>query len=306
MTPPPRGASNRFGEMDMFVKVVEAGGFSAAACKEGLTASAVSKLVARMEARLEAKLVLRTTRSFALTPEGTAYYERAVRILADLDEAEISATAGERITGTIKVCASAAYVTHVLSAILPDFLARHRDIRVEIVTSTSRTVIDGTRADIEIRSGPVAGAHPLVRKLGASPMAIVAAPGWIAAHGRPETIDALSAHERIGFDHARAVKGWPLMTGKGSQIMLLPASGRVVASDGEAVRQLALAGAGPARLPTYQLRGDLTAGRLVTLLDNANPGDREALHAIYVGSSAALPARALALLDHLAEHGGVG
>ncbi len=305
MTTARRGAINRFGEMDMFVRVVEAGGFSAAARAAGLTASAVSKLVSRMETRLGTKLVLRTTRSFALTPAGTAYYERALRILADLDEAEMSAGTGERVAGTVRISASAAYLTHILAPILPAFLASYREIRIEIPPGFPGVDLDEARADIAIRSGPVAGANPLARKLGASPMAIVAAPAWIAAHGLPETIDALARHERIGFDHARAVKGWPLLTGKGLQIMLLPVDGRLVASDAEAARHLALAGAGPARLPTYQLQDDLAAGRLVTLLDDANPGDREAVHAVYVGGAAALPARFLALLDHLAEHGRV-
>ena len=306
MTPVPRSPINRFGEMDIFVQVVEAGGFSAAARKAGLTASAVSKLVSRLEARLGARLVLRTTRSFALTSEGAAYYERARRILADLDEAEMSVGTGERVAGDVKITANTAYLTHILVPILPDFLATYRDIRVEILPTIAGDDREAARADIAVRSGPVAAANPRARKLGASSMAIVAAPAWIAAHGQPDTIDALAAQDRIGFDHARAAKGWPLLTGKGSQIMLLPAGGRLAASDGEAVRQLALAGAGPARLPTYQLRADLAAGRLVTLLEDANSGDREALHAIYVGGSAALPARALALLDHLAARGQVG
>ena len=305
MTTAPRSEVNRFGEMDMFVRVVEAGGFSAAARSAGLSASAVSKLVSRMEARLGARLVLRTTRSFALTAEGDAYYRRALRILADLEEAETAAATGERIAGTVTISADASYLTHILAPILPGFLALHPELRVAIVLNFSGGHRDDPPADIAVRAGSVAQANRLARNLGASPMAIVAAPAWIAAQGRLETIEALTGHERIGFDHARAHKGWPLMTGKGSQIVLLQASGRLTASDGEAVRQMALAGGGTARLPTWLLRDDVATGRLVVLLEHANPGDREAVHAIYRGGSASLPARAKALLDHLAEHGRV-
>ena len=297
---------NRFGEMDMFVRVVERGGFSPAARDADLTASAVSKLIARMEARLGARLILRTTRKFALTPEGEAYYTRAVQILADLAEAETAAGDGERPVGGLRVNSSASYACHVLAPILPGFLDRYPQISVEIVQSD--TVIDlvKERADIAIRAGPMPSSGLMARKLGSTRLTIAAAPSWIDRHGLPDTIEALSRHERIGFNYARAVKGWPLMTGKGSAIMLLPAVGRLQASDGEGIRQLALAGAGPARLAAFTIRDDIAAGRLVPILEAANPGDLEAFHAVFVGGSTALPARARAMLDYLAEHGRVG
>src|SRR6266545_8129450 len=94
---------NRSGEMEVFVRVVEQGGFSAAAKACRMTPSAVSKLIARLEARLRARLVNRSTRAFQLTPEGCAFYERATRILADIADAERSASAGEQPVGRVRL-----------------------------------------------------------------------------------------------------------------------------------------------------------------------------------------------------------
>src|SRR5882757_11579688 len=99
----PRSDINRTAEMDVFARVVELGGFSAAAKSFRMTPSAVSKLVARLEARLGVRLVNRSTRKLQLTPEGGAFYERSTRILADLDEVERIASTGERPAGRIRV-----------------------------------------------------------------------------------------------------------------------------------------------------------------------------------------------------------
>jgi len=112
---------NRSGEMEVFVRVVEHGGFSAAARSNRMTPSAVSKLVARLEARLGARLLNRSTRRFQLTPEGCGFYERATRILADLADAERGAGAGEQPVGRIRLNTSASYAVHVLAPILPEF-----------------------------------------------------------------------------------------------------------------------------------------------------------------------------------------
>src|SRR3954452_21070228 len=104
-----RAEVNRSGEMEVFVRVVELGGFSPAARACRMTPSAVSKLIARLEARLGARLVNRSTRQLQLTPEGCAFFERATRILADLEDAERNAAAGEQPVGRIRLNTSASY-----------------------------------------------------------------------------------------------------------------------------------------------------------------------------------------------------
>ena len=110
---------NRFGEMEVFVRVVEEGGFSAAARACRMTPSAVSKLVARLETRLGARLVNRSTRRLQLTPEGAAFYERSVTVLADLDEAEREASAGAQPSGRLRINSNVPVGTHVLLPIVP-------------------------------------------------------------------------------------------------------------------------------------------------------------------------------------------
>jgi len=105
---------NRSGEMEVFVRVVDLGGFSAAARALRMTPSAVSKLIARLEARLGARLVNRSTRKLQLTPEGSAFHDRAVRVLADLDEAERSAAAGAAPRGRLRVNTNVPFGTHYL------------------------------------------------------------------------------------------------------------------------------------------------------------------------------------------------
>ena len=112
-----RSEVNRSGEMEVFVSVVEQGGFSAAARACRMTPSAVSKLIARLETRLGTRLINRSTRAFQLTPEGCAFYERATRILADMEDAERLAGAGEQPVGRIRLNTSASYATHILSQI---------------------------------------------------------------------------------------------------------------------------------------------------------------------------------------------
>ncbi|GAB4069339.1 LysR family transcriptional regulator [Ancylobacter sonchi] len=298
-----RGEINRSGEMEVFVRVVEQGGFSAAARASRMTPSAVSKLVARLEARLGSRLVTRSTRRLELTPEGCAFYERAARILADIEEAERSAGAGERPAGRIRISTSASYGAHVLAPLLPDFLARHPGVSLDIVETD--TVIDllAERVDVAIRAGELKASSLLARRLGDTGKVIVAAPAYLAQAGMPRRAADLDAHVRIGFGYARAAEDWPLR--EDGREVTLPPSARVQASDGEGVRRLAVAGVGLARLATFTVRADIAAGRLVPVLEALNPGDRESFHAVHPGSGGPLPARVRALIDFLAERGRV-
>ena len=295
---------NRSGEMEVFVRVVEQGGFSAAARLCRMTPSAVSKLVARLEARLGARLVNRSTRAFQLTPEGCAFYERATRILADIADAERGAGAGERPVGRIRLNTSASYATHILAPILPEFLERHPGITLDLVQTDMVVDLLAERTDVAVRAGPLESSSLVARKLGDTPMTIVAAPSYLARFGEPKTVDDLGRHHRLGFGYVRAVDGWPLM--QQGETVIVPTAGRVQASDGEALRRLALCGAGLARLAAFTVRDDMAAGRLVPVLEAFNPGDRETFHAIHIGQGGPLPSRVRALLDFLAEKGRVG
>lgn len=294
---------NRSGEMEVFVRVVELGGFSPAARAARMTPSAVSKLIARLEARLGARLLNRSTRQLQLTPEGCAFYERATRVLADLEEAERAASIGEEAVGRVRINTSASYATHILAPVLPDFLASHPGITLDIVQTDAVVDLLAERMDVAIRAGPLKSSSLVARKLGDTPLVVVAAPSYLERCGEPRTIADLEHHDRIGFGYARTVDGWPLR--ENGKTNVVPASGRVQASDGEGLRQLALAGVGLARLAAFTVRGDIAAGRLMPVLGHLDTGDCETFHAVYVGQGGPLPSRVRALLDFLPKDGRV-
>ena len=300
----PRADTNRAVEMEVFVRVVDLGGFSAAARSFQRTPSAVSKLLTRLEARLGTRLINRSTRRLQLTLEGQAFYDRAVRILADMEEAEREAAAGTSPRGHLTVNSNIPFgMRHVVPLIGP-FLAQHPKVTLDIVLSD--TVIDlmRERADIAIRVGPLRGSSLVARKLGTSRMVIVGSPDYLARRGVPRSPDDLTQHQGIGWTFNRSIGGWPFRRGQG----VVEAAPRPAAraSDGEAARSLTLGGVGLARLALFHIGPDVEAGRLVPVLESLNPGDREDIHAIYLGQRGPLPARVRAFIDFLAANIRIG
>ena len=290
---------NRSGELEVFARVIELGGFSAAARACGMTPSAVSKLVARLEQRLGTRLVNRSTRQIQLTPEGCAFYERGVRILADLEEAERCASAHAAPRGRLRINANVPFGHHFLLPLVPEFLARHPDVTLDITLTDEVVDILEQRTDVALRAGPLKSSSLVARTLGSTRMVIVGAPAYLKRHGTPATPDELLSHNRLGANYARAQAGWPLRH-EGHDVVA-PVTGNAQASDGEALRRLALAGLGLARLAAFQVSEDIAAGRLLPVLEDCNPGDKEEIHAVYMGQGGYLPLRARAFLDFLAE-----
>ncbi|XAZ22046.1 LysR family transcriptional regulator [Sinorhizobium sp. B11] len=291
---------NRSGEMEVFVSVVERGGFSAAAQARRMTPSAVSKLVARLETRLGARLVNRSTRKLQLTPEGCAFYERSVAILANISEAERFASAGEQAAGRISINTSGSFGNHVLAPLVPAFMAGHPGVTLDITHTDKVVDLLEERADVAIRAGPLKTSSLIARKLGAARKIIVASPDYLAQYGEPHSAGELQNHRRIGFSYARALEGWPILENGGE--ITIPLTPGLQVGDGEAMRHLALSGAGLARMTEFTVRADIAAGRLVPLLEDLNPGDVEEFYAVYIGQGGPLPARVRALLDFLAKH----
>ena len=300
----PRLDTNRAAEMDVFVRVVERGGFTAAARSFRLTASGVSKLITRLEARLGARLINRSTRKLQLTPEGQVFYDRAVRILADMEEAEREAAAGASPRGHLTVNSNIPFGMRCVVPLLPSFLARHPEVTLDIVLSDMVVDLMQERADVAIRVGPLRHSSLIARKLGTSRMVVVASPDYVARHGVPGSPADLAHHLGIGWTFARSIGAWPFRGRDGISKALPPASVR--ASDGEAARLLAVGGAGVARLAVFHVGAEIEAGRLVPLLEDYNPGDREDIHAVYLGQGGPLPARVRAFIDFLARHIRIG
>lgn len=296
----PRLDSNRAAEMEVFVRVADLGGFTAAAREFNLTPSAVSKLISRLEKRLSARLISRSTRQLQLTPEGEAFYRRAVQILADMDAAEREAAAGAAPRGHLRVNSNIPFGMRHVIPLIPQFLAENPEVTLDVILSD--TVIDlvEQRADVAIRVGALRESSLIVRKLGTSRMAIVASPHYLARLKTPRSPSDLDAHRSIGWTFPRINEGWPFRNGKKIDRLLLPSVTR--ASDGEAARLLALGGVGLARLALFHIASDIETGRLVPVLEDYNPGDCEDIHAVYVGQGGPLPARVRAFIDFLANH----
>ena len=294
--------SNRSGEMEVFAAVVERGGFSAAAKLFGMTPSADSKLVTRLEARLGARLINRSTRKLQLTAEGQAFHQRCVTILSDIAEAECEAAAGRAPRGRVRVNANVAFGNQILLPLVPAFLAEHPELSVDLVFTDQVVDLIEERADIAIRvaPGPLRGNQLMARKIGESAVAVVASPEYLARHGEPKTPSDLTKHNLIGFNFARSVEGWPFRVD--GALISIAAVGNTQVGDGEIARQLAVAGIGLARLGRFHTEAEVAAGRLVTVLEDFNPGDIEAIHAVYLGQGGFVPARMRAFIDFLARN----
>lgn len=290
---------NKIAEMAAFARVVESSGFSAAARSLDLTPSAVSKLVGRLEARLGARLFNRSTRKLELTEEGARFHERALRILSDLEEAEreVSATSAPR--GAVRVSSNVPFGLHHLLPLVPAFLSEYPSVTLDIQLSDRVVDLYEDRIDVAIRVGPLQPSQLVSRKLGESRMALVAAPRYLEREGTPRRLSDLSRHNCINFGFSRHLDGWPVRDRRG--VRVLSVRGNALAGDGETNRLLALGGVGISRLALFHIGPDLQAGRLVRVLEKFNPGDADAIQAVYVGQGGHLPSRVRMFLDFLAQ-----
>lgn len=293
----PRVLMERSGEMEVFARVVEAGGFSAAARGLDITPSAVSKLIARLEQRLGARLLRRTTRALSLTEEGEAYYRAARDVLQQLDEADRSVAAGA-IRGRLRINASVPIGTLFVAPSLPAFLARYPDVTADL--SLTDDVIDllEQKTDVAIRVGNLPDSALIARKLGQSRRVICASPDYLARMGMPQTPADLLRHNCILFNFRRSRAGWPFRDGERDFELVVP--GNILVNNGQTARDLALQGAGIARLGHFHVRQAFESGSLVPLLEAYDPLDWEMIHAIYLGGGE-VPGRVRAYIDHLAD-----
>lgn len=290
---------NRSGEMEVFTRVVELGGFTLAARALGMTPSAVSKLIARLETRLGVRLMLRSTRKLQLTAEGSIFHARALRILSDLDDTERSVAASAVARGRLRVNSSVPFGLHHLLPLAPRFMAAHPEVQLDITITDEVIDLMDERAEVAIRVGPMRPSQLMARKLGESRMALVASPSYLARHATPATPAELDQHSLITFNFARHCDEWPFQDGE--RRVSRPVHGQVMVGDGESARRLALAGQGITRLALFHIGPDLADGRLVRVLENHNPGDVEDIHAVYVGHGGRPPARVRAFIDFLVE-----
>jgi DNA-binding transcriptional LysR family regulator len=286
-------------EMSAFVRAVELGGFSVAARDLGLTPSAISKLVTRLEDRLGVRLLNRTTRRIALTPEGEAYFHRSQRILAEIHEAEDEvARFRAQPKGLLRINVSTAFSTHQLVPALPDFLNRNPELQVEL-TITDRVVdLIEEGADLGIRVGALVDSSLIARKICDLERVVCASPSYLKKNGVPKKPEDLLKHNCLSVAYAPNLRRWPFEVRDG--VRHIEVSGNVSANNADSLLRLAILGVGVIRLSDVIVGDAIREGRLTPLLESVHHSEPLPLHAVYPQGRHRSP-RVAAMIEFLVE-----
>jgi len=273
---------DRMKDINAFVHVAEAKSFTNAAEQIGLSRSAVGKSVTRLEDRLGVRLLQRTTRSVSLTGEGTAFHERCVRILADLDEAEMSMLSHSQAPrGRLRLELPVSFGRLHVLPIVSQFMNKWPDLSVSISFNDRYVDLIDEGVDLAIRLGGSDDGRLMTRLLAPHRLVTCAAPSYLQSRGVPLTIDELAEHSCLAFVHGGRPVDWRFAINE--QIHSIAISGRFSATNAEALRDATLAGFGIARLATFLISGDLRAGRLLPILDHHST-DGPSVRAVYPSS----------------------
>lgn len=289
---------DRFSELRAFAAVVEAGGFSAAARRIGQSRSAMNRLVIGLEERLGAQLLNRSTRRVSPTSDGRAFYDRARRILDDLEEAETSVGAARaEAIGRIRINAPLTQDPINLSAAVRDFLAAHPRVQIDLTLETRLVDPIAEGYDLVVRVGEPNEDSMLVdHRLATFDYVACAAPAYLEAHGAPETPADLKNHRLLTFNGDRRLR-WRFEGPEGA--VEVPAEGPLCANAIEPVREAALAGLGIAVLPGIAVTAAIAEGALTRVLEDWRLPTR-VLQAIYPPSRR-LSAKVRLFTDFLIE-----
>jgi DNA-binding transcriptional LysR family regulator len=267
-------------EMAVFVRVVDEESFSAAARDLGMTPSAVSKLIGRLEDRLGVRLINRTTRRLSLTEEGHAFYQRCVPILADIEEAERAVTElHAEPRGLLKVNASTAFTQYQVVPLIPDFLARFPELRIQLTMTDSVVNLVEEGVDVAIRVGQLQDSSLIARKLGEVKRVVVASPGYLKQHGEPKSPEELDRHKCLKLSFETSLNRWEFQGSDGPRVVRT--AGSFEANNAVVLHEAALAGIGLFRAANFVVAPDIEAGRLVPVLQDYELENRVAIYAVY-------------------------
>lgn len=261
---------DRFDAMQAFARVVEAGSFTKAAETLHMSKTTVTQLVQQLEARLRVKLLNRTTRKVNVTGDGAAYYERVIKLLADMDDAETSLPgAAARPRGRLRIDVPSPFARHILVPALPDFHARYPDIQIDMGVSDRIVDIIDENVDCVVRGGELLDQSLRARKLADLPLGVFAAPAYLAREGTPEhPLELQDSHHRVvAFLWARTGKPLPYTLQNGSERLQIKGQHVLAVDDGNAYLAAGLAGMGVLWLPTYMSDAHVARGELVQLFE---------------------------------------
>ncbi|MET0934540.1 MAG: LysR family transcriptional regulator [Luteibacter sp.] len=293
---------NRAGEMEAFMRVVQAGSFAGAARTFGVSPSAISKLVARLESRLGTRLIVRTTRTLQLTPEGDTYYAHALHVLAAIDETERLVAHGGAAapSGKLRVTASVSFGVRKVVPLIPAFLEAYPLVEVDLSLNDSIVDLVEDRADVAIRVGALPDSGLKARKISEAGFVVFAAPAYLDRHGAPASPADLAQHNCLAFNLGRSFNTWNFLDPATATAKPFAIRGNFQANNGETLRRMAVDGLGIGRLSSYHVERDIAEGRLVPLLQAFDAGERQVTHAVFVGHEH-LASRVRAFVDFLAE-----
>ncbi|MBD2435096.1 MULTISPECIES: LysR family transcriptional regulator [Fischerella] len=257
---------DQFAAMRAFVKVVETGGFSEAARQLELAVSSVTRQVNSLETMLNTQLLNRSTRSITLTPQGRNYYNRAVRILQDVEEANLCVMEREDTPrGLLKVGMPVAFGRLHIAPIISTFLTQYAEVKLDLRLSDGLSNLVEEELDIVIRIGNLDRSHPnlIVRKLASHSRVVCASPNYFQQHGKPQHPNDLAHHNCLLFAYTD-YNIWRFE--RDTEVCEVKVSGTLVANNSEILRQVCLDGAGLILMPTWLIGEDIRARRLQAVL----------------------------------------
>lgn len=290
------------GQMILFSKVVESGGFSATARDLGLTPSAVSRQIGHLEDRLGTRLLNRSTRRITLTEVGNAFYEKCSEISKEVSDAEaLVLSLADHPQGKLRVAATSAFAKAQLMPILPEFLKRNPELKLSLELTDRPLDMIEEQIDVAIRfTEQLNDTSVVARKLAPNKRVFVASPAYIAEHGQPETPEDLVNHNCIRLSTVDAFNDWQM--GDGDKRKVFRITGNFDTTSSDALLHAALAGVGIAKLSTHLVSDAFKDGRLVRVLPDYIE-DASNILAIYPNKRNLSP-NVRAFVDYLADYFG--
>lgn len=288
---------DRFEDMRCFVQVVDRGSVTRAAEALGVAPSAVSRRIKELEARLGAQLLQRTTRRMRVTEAGRTFHDRCQRLLADLDEAEAEASAGQAaLVGGLRVAAPVSFGVAHLTPILIDFLRAHPQVKLDIDFSDRVVDLVAEGFELAVRIGVLRDSTLIARKLAAVRMVVVAAPALLDERGVPAHPDELRDWPALCYTGSDRPELWRYRAPDGTE-GTVEMKARLLAGNGSVLRDAAVAGEGVTLQPSFVVHKAVERGKLVPLLcDFAWP--EIAIYVVYP-QTRHLSGRARAFIDFL-------
>lgn len=262
---------DRLDAMKAFVRVVEAGSFTKAALTLHMSRTTVTQLVQQLEAHLRLKLLNRTTRQVNVTEDGAVYYDRIVRVLAELDEVETSLpNAAATPRGMLRVDVPSPIATMILVPALPQFHARFPDIEFDMGASDRKVDLIGENVDCVVRGGEISDQSLMARRVGELQLGVYASPAYLARLGTPTHPGELqdSQHRIVRFRWNRSDNGFPYAMHKGDESLKIQGRHVLKIDDGNAYLKAGLVGLGVLWLPDYMARPHVASGELVPLFND--------------------------------------